>query len=92
MLYVFLFELPTRTRFLSMTQLSNVHAWFANVSVQDGAAWTADFFQVNNVDVANALPNKPKMYIAETGWPTVKIHREFITLSSCYDTHSHRNH
>lgn len=50
--------------------MSNVHAWFANVSAQDAAAWVADFFEVNNVEVANALPNKPAMSIAETGWPT----------------------
>jgi exo-beta-1,3-glucanase (GH17 family) len=50
--------------------MSNVHPWFANVSAQESAAWTADFFQVNNVVVANALPNKPTMFIAETGWPT----------------------
>jgi hypothetical protein len=47
--------------------MANVHPWFANVSAQDGAAWTASFFQTTDVDVANALANKPKMYIAETG-------------------------
>jgi exo-beta-1,3-glucanase (GH17 family) len=50
--------------------MSNVHPWFANVSAQAAAAWTADFFEVNNVVVANALSNKPEMFIAETGWPT----------------------
>jgi len=50
--------------------MANVHPWFGNVSAENGAAWTAEFFQTNNVDVANALPNRPKMYIAETGWPT----------------------
>jgi exo-beta-1,3-glucanase (GH17 family) len=50
--------------------MANVHPWFANVSAETGAAWTAQFFQTTNVDVANTLPNKPKMYIAETGWPT----------------------
>jgi len=48
-------------------QMANVHPWFANVSAEDGAGWTAQFFQTIDVDVANALPNKPKMYIAETG-------------------------
>jgi len=52
--------------------MSNVHAWFANVSAPDAAGWVAEFFQGNNVEVANGLPNKPTMYIAETGWPTVK--------------------
>ncbi|GLB40327.1 putative glycosyl hydrolase 17 family protein [Lyophyllum shimeji] len=50
--------------------MANVHPWFANVSEADAAAWTAQFFQETNLDAAAALPNKPKMYIAETGWPT----------------------
>jgi len=50
--------------------MANVHPWFANVSAQDGATWTANFFQTTDVNVANTLPNNPKMYIAETGWPT----------------------
>ncbi|KAL0949275.1 hypothetical protein HGRIS_009353 [Hohenbuehelia grisea] len=50
--------------------LSNVHAWFANVSAADASAWVSNFFQETNVAPAAALPNRPKMYIAETGWPT----------------------
>ncbi|PPQ68664.1 hypothetical protein CVT25_012318 [Psilocybe cyanescens] len=51
--------------------MANVHPWFADgVTVDASAAWTADFFQTQDVDIANALPNKPQMYIAETGWPT----------------------
>ncbi|TCD60163.1 hypothetical protein EIP91_010622 [Steccherinum ochraceum] len=50
--------------------MANVHPWFANVSIDAAAAWTADFFQNNNVVAAQALSNNPKMYIAETGWPT----------------------
>uniref|UniRef100_A0A0W0EUR7 glucan endo-1,3-beta-D-glucosidase n=1 Tax=Moniliophthora roreri TaxID=221103 RepID=A0A0W0EUR7_MONRR len=50
--------------------MSNVHAWFANVSIDDAAAWTWEFFQDTNVAVANQLPNQPSMSIAETGWPT----------------------
>ncbi|KAI0787490.1 glycoside hydrolase [Fomes fomentarius] len=50
--------------------MSNIHAWFANVSAEQSAGWVADFFQTENLDVANALPNKPTMFIAETGWPT----------------------
>jgi exo-beta-1,3-glucanase (GH17 family) len=52
--------------------MANVHPWFANVSAADAAAWTSTFFQTTNVDAANALANKPQMYIAETGWPTVR--------------------
>jgi len=51
--------------------MSNVHPWFANQSIDNAAAWTAEFFQENNVVTAQSLPNKPKMFIAETGWPTV---------------------
>ncbi|TFK62258.1 glycoside hydrolase [Pluteus cervinus] len=50
--------------------MANVHPWFANVSAEAAAGWTAEFFQENNVEVAAALSNNPKMYIAETGWPT----------------------
>jgi exo-beta-1,3-glucanase (GH17 family) len=52
--------------------MSNVHPWFANVSIDQAADWTADFFLENNVDIANTLPNKPQMFIAETGWPSVR--------------------
>ncbi|KAG2347833.1 glycoside hydrolase family 17 protein [Suillus weaverae] len=50
--------------------MSNVHPWFANQSIDNAAAWTADFFNTTNVALAQSLPNKPKMFIAETGWPT----------------------
>jgi len=50
--------------------MANVHPWFANVSAENAAAWTADFFQTTDVAPANALSNKPQMWIAETGWPT----------------------
>lgn len=50
--------------------LSNVHPWFANTTIQAAAGWTANFFQTTNVQPAALLPNNPKMYIAETGWPT----------------------
>lgn len=53
-----------------LSSMSNVHAWFAGTTIQDSANWTFTFFQQTNVDVANALSNKPQMYIAETGWPT----------------------
>ncbi|KAF8639639.1 hypothetical protein AX17_000904 [Amanita inopinata Kibby_2008] len=50
--------------------MSNVHAWFANTTVNDAASWVFNFFDQTNVQPAAALPNKPKMYIAETGWPS----------------------
>ncbi|KAG7089332.1 hypothetical protein E1B28_011027 [Marasmius oreades] len=50
--------------------MSNVHPWFANVTVETAADWTFQFFQDNNVNPAAQLSNKPQMSIAETGWPT----------------------
>ncbi|KAI0707189.1 glycoside hydrolase [Earliella scabrosa] len=50
--------------------MSNIHAWFANVSASEAAGWVTDFFQTENLDVAATLPNRPQMFIAETGWPT----------------------
>lgn len=51
--------------------MANVHPWFANVSAEVSAAWTAEFFAQTDVALAANLSNHPKMYIAETGWPTV---------------------
>lgn len=51
--------------------MANVHPWFGNISIDGAAAWTAEFFQNNDVILATNLTNKPTMYIAETGWPTV---------------------
>jgi len=50
--------------------MANVHPWFANVTAEVSAGWTADFFNQTDVALADTLSNKPKMYIAETGWPT----------------------
>ncbi|KAI0303562.1 glycoside hydrolase family 17 protein [Multifurca ochricompacta] len=50
--------------------MSNVHPWFANVSIDQAAGWTNEFFQQQNAQPAAALSNHPTMYIAETGWPT----------------------
>jgi len=49
--------------------MANVHPWFGNVSIQQAAGWTWDFFEQQNVQPASLLSNKPTMYIAETGWP-----------------------
>ncbi|KDQ57152.1 glycoside hydrolase family 17 protein [Jaapia argillacea MUCL 33604] len=50
--------------------MANVHPWFANVTIAQAAAWTADFFNTQNVQPAALLSNHPQMSIAETGWPT----------------------
>ena len=49
--------------------MSSVHPWFATKAIENAATYTFDSFK-GIVDVANTLPNKPQMYIAETGWPT----------------------
>ena len=53
-------------------QIANVHPWFANVSIDQAAGWTYEFFQDTDVAVAQNLTNKPQMFIAETGWPSVR--------------------
>lgn len=60
--------------------MANVHPWFADTTIDDAAAWTAEFFAETDVAAANALSNTPKMYIAETGWPTVCISLLFLRL------------
>lgn len=50
--------------------LANVHAWFANTTAEGASDWVLKFFDATNVQPASQLPNHPKMYIAETGWPT----------------------
>lgn len=66
---------------LMSLQMSNVHPWFANVSIDQAAAWTNEFFQENNVAVAQSLSNKPQMFIAETGWPSVWLPSHILSLS-----------
>jgi len=50
--------------------MANVHPWFGNISINNAAAWTDEFFQNNDVVLVTNLTNKPTMYIAETGWPS----------------------
>ncbi|KAK4686138.1 hypothetical protein P7C73_g3992, partial [Tremellales sp. Uapishka_1] len=50
--------------------MANVHPWFGTVTIDDAAAWTYNFFQEFDVEVAATASNKPQAYIAETGWPT----------------------
>ena len=60
-------------------QLANVHAWFADVTADQASGWVANFFQNTNIAEAQAVPNQPKMFIAETGWPTVSA----ATILAC---------
>ena len=53
--------------------MANVHPWFGDVSIDDAATWTWQFFQTNDVSISDEVDNKPQMYIAETGWPTVRV-------------------
>ncbi|KAN0113594.1 glycoside hydrolase, partial [Russula decolorans] len=50
--------------------MANVHPWFGNVSIDQAAGWTYEFFEQNNVQPTANLSNHPTMYIAETGWPS----------------------
>ncbi|GAA5895490.1 uncharacterized protein JCM6883_001524 [Sporobolomyces salmoneus] len=60
--------------------MANVHPWFGGVNVDDAAGWTWEFFEENNVVLAEAAANKPTAYIAETGWPTESMTPENATL------------
>lgn len=60
--------------------MSNVHPWFANVSIDQAAGWTAEFFQETNAQPAALLSNHPTMYIAETGWPSVRATRACLAV------------
>ena len=53
--------------------MANVHPWFGDVNIDDAATWTWQFFQTNDVSISYEVDNKPQMYIAETGWPTVRV-------------------
>jgi hypothetical protein len=67
-----------------VVQMANVHPWFANQSIDNAAAWTADFFNSTDYALAQSLSNKPKMFIAETGWPTVcSLSLSFLTHLTC---------
>ena len=52
--------------------MANVHPWFGNVSIDQAAAWTYQFFEETDVAPTTSLSNHPTMYIAETGWPSVR--------------------
>lgn len=45
---------------------------FASVTIDQAAEWTASYFNVTDVGLAQSTSKKPPMYIAETGWPTVR--------------------
>ncbi|KAG9241852.1 glycoside hydrolase superfamily [Calycina marina] len=47
--------------------MSNIHPFFAGVLATDAAAWTYDFWQVNDIPVKTGDSNH---IIAETGWPS----------------------
>lgn len=59
--------------------MANVHPWFGHVPIEQAAGWTWKFFQDFDVDVCNQAPNKPIMYIAETGWPTASDNASMAT-------------
>ncbi|KAA1095164.1 hypothetical protein PGT21_036257 [Puccinia graminis f. sp. tritici] len=59
--------------------MANVHPWFGHVPVEQSAGWTWQFFQDFDVNVCAQAPNKPVMYIAETGWPTASDNASITT-------------
>lgn len=50
--------------------MANVHPWFASVTIDQAASWTASYFNETDVALAATTSNNPVFYIAETGWPT----------------------
>jgi glucan 1,3-beta-glucosidase len=56
--------------------MANVHPYFGSLAIQDAAQWTWQFFQWNNVEIAEEASNKPATFIAETGWPTESMDTE----------------
>ncbi|KAM0791717.1 hypothetical protein ACM66B_003986 [Microbotryomycetes sp. NB124-2] len=50
--------------------MANVHPFFGGLVVEEAAPWTWQFAEWNDVPLAQAAPNKPTVYIAETGWPS----------------------
>ncbi|KPV74362.1 glycoside hydrolase family 17 protein [Rhodotorula graminis WP1] len=62
--------------------MANVHPWFGGLAIDQAAGWTWDFFEQNDVVLAEAASNKPTAYIAETGWPTQSMTPENATLGA----------
>ncbi|KAF8340607.1 glycoside hydrolase superfamily [Cantharellus anzutake] len=50
--------------------MANIHPWFASIGPLQGATWTWQFLQDNDISLAKGVSNTPEFYIAETGWPT----------------------
>lgn len=50
--------------------MANVHAWFAGTTVDDAAGWVYSYTSTNAPSTALQAPNKPELFIAETGWPS----------------------
>ncbi|KAM0747073.1 glycoside hydrolase [Meredithblackwellia eburnea MCA 4105] len=60
--------------------MANVHPFFGGVPIAQGAAWTNEFFQENDVYYCNRAANSPTCYIAETGWPTASLTPANLTI------------
>jgi len=50
--------------------MANVHPFFGGVVVDVAAAWTWEFFESNDVAIANQVSNTPDSIISEVGWPS----------------------
>jgi len=56
--------------FLFSSSMVNARAWQYNISIQDAAKWTFDYFNETGVTFARFLKYQPQIYMAEAGWPT----------------------
>jgi hypothetical protein len=61
---------------------SSMHMWFVGTTIHATATWTFTFFKETNIDVANALVNKPQMYATKTGWQTFFTEKTDSTLEA----------
>lgn len=50
--------------------MANVHPWFGGVNIDDAADWVYSYTANQEPSSALDATNDPKIYIAETGWPT----------------------
>ncbi|KAL1406683.1 hypothetical protein Q8F55_008389 [Vanrija albida] len=64
--------------------MSNVHPWFGKLPAAEAATWTWSYYDEHNVQVAAQAPNKPNVYLAETGWPTSANETKFETLEGAH--------
>ncbi|KAI9894610.1 MAG: hypothetical protein M1814_001965 [Vezdaea aestivalis] len=50
--------------------MANIHPFFAGQTADQAAAWAINFWQQNDVPLAQAITPPPKNIISEIGWPS----------------------